>query len=269
MHAISVQKYFISFADVDVGQTRHQCVFLRCNREGYAMQAAEFAYKAFDLEPKPYLPHCSLLYSDIGEAERSVVSTSILQCTTIQFFCLVLHSVAMPACTVQHPHVYRDKAEWQHGTPCITTLHTLHHHRRVLPWCMLGCSRMGIASGGLHAAIQTCHLCRCLLLIIPFTRLPGAGMSGVCDACHCRLCMPLQTMHATADDAAQPLDVPCRCAAAEEVQERLYGPLQGYGSLLVETGFWVTALHVYETPWPADEASWPHVARFSLSEAAS
>ena len=67
-----LQKYVVSCADVDMADTRHQCVFLRCNTEQYVMQAADVAYRAFGMPPKPYMPHCSLLYSDISSEERCV-----------------------------------------------------------------------------------------------------------------------------------------------------------------------------------------------------
>jgi hypothetical protein len=50
----------------------------------------------------------------------------------------------------------------------------------------------------------------------------------------------------------------------EEARERLYGNMQGYQSLLHAPGFAVSALHVFETPFPADEADWREVGVFPL-----
>lgn len=71
-HVLVLQKYAVSCADVDMADTRHQCVFLRCNTEQYVMQAANTACRAFGMPGKPYMPHCSLLYSDIPPEERCV-----------------------------------------------------------------------------------------------------------------------------------------------------------------------------------------------------
>lgn len=69
-HVQVLQKYAVSCADVEMADTRHQCVFLRCNTEQRVMQASDTASKAFGLQTKPYMPHCSLLYSDISTEER-------------------------------------------------------------------------------------------------------------------------------------------------------------------------------------------------------
>jgi hypothetical protein len=70
-NAAAVQRVFITFADVDRGSTRHQCVFLRCNRERQLMQANAAAVKAYGYQSAPpYTPHLSLLYSDTSADER-------------------------------------------------------------------------------------------------------------------------------------------------------------------------------------------------------
>lgn len=38
-----LQKYFLSFADVSYGSSRHQCVYIQCNKDAYTMQAASLA----------------------------------------------------------------------------------------------------------------------------------------------------------------------------------------------------------------------------------
>lgn len=68
----------MSFADVAQGSTRHQCVYLKCNRERALMQAQLAATKAFkDVgtafgATDVYTPHCSLLYSDIDATQRCI-----------------------------------------------------------------------------------------------------------------------------------------------------------------------------------------------------
>ena len=51
----------------------------------------------------------------------------------------------------------------------------------------------------------------------------------------------------------------------EQVRERLYGDLQGYGSLLIVPGFWAEALHVWETDPNAGEEAWREIMRIPLS----
>jgi hypothetical protein len=66
-----VQVLPISFADVARGNTRHQCVLLKCNNERRLMQAAATAEQTFGAAiARPYNPHCSLLYSDIEDSKR-------------------------------------------------------------------------------------------------------------------------------------------------------------------------------------------------------
>jgi hypothetical protein len=58
----------------------------------------------------------------------------------------------------------------------------------------------------------------------------------------------------------------CRKDVVRQARERLYGALQSYQGLLVNTSFCVNALHVYETPIPADEATWKEVGCFPLPD---
>lgn len=44
-----LQKYFLSFADVCHGSSRHQCVFILCNKDAYTMQAASLAREVCSL----------------------------------------------------------------------------------------------------------------------------------------------------------------------------------------------------------------------------
>jgi hypothetical protein len=74
-----VQRFFITFADVASGSTRHQCVYLRCNKERSLLQAAAAAANVYGVAAAvPYDPHCSLLYSDIAPEERCAPT---YQCT--------------------------------------------------------------------------------------------------------------------------------------------------------------------------------------------
>lgn len=53
------------------------------------------------------------------------------------------------------------------------------------------------------------------------------------------------------------------------MRQRMYGDLQGYGSLLVVPGFWAEALHVWETDPLAGEVSWREVECVPLRAATS
>lgn len=70
-----LRKYFLSFADVSYGSSRHQCVYIQCNKDAYTMQAASLAQEIFEVPAAPYMPHCSLVYSDMSEAHRAEVVT--------------------------------------------------------------------------------------------------------------------------------------------------------------------------------------------------
>jgi hypothetical protein len=65
----------------------------------------------------------------------------------------------------------------------------------------------------------------------------------------------------------------CRRKLAQDVTERLYGGLQGYGSLLIEPGFWASALHLWATPCPPHGSTddknisgWRHVCTVPLAD---
>ena len=58
----------------------------------------------------------------------------------------------------------------------------------------------------------------------------------------------------------------CRQKLAAQARERLYGDLQGYSTLLIEPGFSVHALHVWQADLAAGEASWREVACIPLAE---
>jgi hypothetical protein len=68
------QKYPLSYLNVAAGSIFHQCVYLLCAKSPEALAAAQQAREAYGMAgPKPYMPHLSLLYSDIDEATRQQV----------------------------------------------------------------------------------------------------------------------------------------------------------------------------------------------------
>lgn len=58
----------------------------------------------------------------------------------------------------------------------------------------------------------------------------------------------------------------CRQKVAKGATDRLYGDMKGYGTLLVETGFWAETLQVWATP-AADKSlqTWKMVASYPLT----
>jgi hypothetical protein len=58
--------------DVTYGAVFFQCVYLLCVKEAAVMAAGAAARKAFELDTPPYMPHLSLLYSDIDPSNRQV-----------------------------------------------------------------------------------------------------------------------------------------------------------------------------------------------------
>ncbi len=70
--ACSMQAYRINFDDVSYGSIFHQCVYVRCKLHAATLQAARRAREAFGQDPDatPYMPHLSLLYSDIPRETR-------------------------------------------------------------------------------------------------------------------------------------------------------------------------------------------------------
>ncbi|KAG2429139.1 hypothetical protein HYH02_014175 [Chlamydomonas schloesseri] len=69
--AKKVKKYRINFTDVTRGPIYYQCVYLRVAKDDGAMAAAATAREVFGTTTGPYMPHLSLLYSDIPEEERA------------------------------------------------------------------------------------------------------------------------------------------------------------------------------------------------------
>lgn len=63
-----MQPLRLNFLDVSCGASFHQCVYLLAAKEPALLGAAAAARKAFGADPAaPYMPHCSLLYSDVPQ----------------------------------------------------------------------------------------------------------------------------------------------------------------------------------------------------------
>ncbi|PNW77034.1 hypothetical protein CHLRE_10g419550v5 [Chlamydomonas reinhardtii] len=69
--AKKVKKYRINFTDVTRGSIYYQCVYLSVAKDEGAMAAAATAREVFGITTGPYMPHLSLLYSDIPQEERA------------------------------------------------------------------------------------------------------------------------------------------------------------------------------------------------------
>ncbi|GFR44091.1 hypothetical protein Agub_g5253 [Astrephomene gubernaculifera] len=69
-----VKPYRINFTGVSAGTTFYQCVYLLVAQEEGTMAAAAAAREVFGLTgAPPYMPHLSLLYSDMDQGERQRV----------------------------------------------------------------------------------------------------------------------------------------------------------------------------------------------------
>ena len=64
----------IRFDLVESGQIFHQCVYILCQKSDQLMAAGAAAKQAFGVEPAPYMPHLSLLYSDIDIDQRKQIA---------------------------------------------------------------------------------------------------------------------------------------------------------------------------------------------------
>lgn len=66
-----MQPYTLGFEDVHHGSTFHQCVFIRVKPEPEVAETAAKTHAAYGGDPHaPYMPHASLLYSDLEETRR-------------------------------------------------------------------------------------------------------------------------------------------------------------------------------------------------------
>eukprot|EP00195_Chlamydomonas_chlamydogama_P007635 CAMPEP_0202912074 /NCGR_PEP_ID=MMETSP1392-20130828/56776_1 /ASSEMBLY_ACC=CAM_ASM_000868 /TAXON_ID=225041 /ORGANISM="Chlamydomonas chlamydogama, Strain SAG 11-48b" /LENGTH=194 /DNA_ID=CAMNT_0049602859 /DNA_START=247 /DNA_END=831 /DNA_ORIENTATION=+ len=68
-----LKKYNINFLKVTQGAKYFQCVYLLCAEEPDTMAAGALARKLYNMQTPPYMPHLSLLYSDIDDAQKKEV----------------------------------------------------------------------------------------------------------------------------------------------------------------------------------------------------
>ncbi|GIL83708.1 hypothetical protein Vretimale_10495 [Volvox reticuliferus] len=71
--AAQVKKYRINFVDVTRGTFFYQCVFLLVAKDEGTMAAAASARSVFGMTTTPYMPHLSLLYADLVDAEKAKI----------------------------------------------------------------------------------------------------------------------------------------------------------------------------------------------------
>ncbi|GIL52048.1 hypothetical protein Vafri_8012 [Volvox africanus] len=71
--AAEVKKYRINFVDVTRGTFFYQCVFLLVAKDEGTMAAAAAARSVYGMTTPPYMPHLSLLYADLDDAEKAKV----------------------------------------------------------------------------------------------------------------------------------------------------------------------------------------------------
>ncbi len=68
-----LQPYRIKFDHPAYGGIYHQCVYMLCHQDDVTMRAGQLSKEAFTQgQTSSYMPHLSLLYSDIDEHVRSV-----------------------------------------------------------------------------------------------------------------------------------------------------------------------------------------------------
>ncbi len=71
VYLTAVQPYRINFEDLSCGSIFHQCVYLLCCQDTATLGAGQTAREVFGQEPsQPYMPHLSLLYSDMDQDSR-------------------------------------------------------------------------------------------------------------------------------------------------------------------------------------------------------
>ncbi|PSC67618.1 poly(A) RNA polymerase GLD2 [Micractinium conductrix] len=73
--AAELKPYRVAFDRVSSGAVFHQCVYLLCRQEAETMAAGAATRATFNQDPASrYMPHLSLLYSDIDQPERELVA---------------------------------------------------------------------------------------------------------------------------------------------------------------------------------------------------
>ena len=68
-----MQPYKVRFDKPDYGSIYHQCVYMLCHQDESTMKAGKQSKETFGQDASTsYMPHLSLLYSDIDERIRQV-----------------------------------------------------------------------------------------------------------------------------------------------------------------------------------------------------
>jgi hypothetical protein len=68
--ASSLKPFSIVLDRVSSGSIFHQCVYVLCNETTELMETGAAARRAFEMDSIRYMPHLSLVYSDIDPAKR-------------------------------------------------------------------------------------------------------------------------------------------------------------------------------------------------------
>ena len=74
-----LQKFHMNFLDVTYGNSFHKCIYILCANEGDLTAAGKQARAAFHMQDTPFMPHMSLLYSDIPEQQREKCAAEAVQ----------------------------------------------------------------------------------------------------------------------------------------------------------------------------------------------
>ncbi|KAK9832428.1 hypothetical protein WJX74_009958 [Apatococcus lobatus] len=76
--AAQIQKYVIGFESVSYGKMYFQCVYMLCEPSRPTLAAAAAARRVFGKDKGDhYMPHLSLLYSDIQVAQRAQIAEAL------------------------------------------------------------------------------------------------------------------------------------------------------------------------------------------------
>ncbi|GAX73218.1 hypothetical protein CEUSTIGMA_g671.t1 [Chlamydomonas eustigma] len=72
--ASALQPYYVSFQNISRGSVYFQCVYLLCVKNEGTIHAGDVARKVYSMDTPPYMPHLSLLYSDIPAESRDLAA---------------------------------------------------------------------------------------------------------------------------------------------------------------------------------------------------
>ena len=76
--AATLKPIQIDFQNVTYGNIYHQCVYILCKASEDLLQAGKEAKGAFHLDPStPYMPHLSLVYSDLSTDARETLAANL------------------------------------------------------------------------------------------------------------------------------------------------------------------------------------------------